>query len=176
MKQLTELKAGKTYVFIDDKAKSDYINWNSSNFRYFNDHYDNGFTLTGVDIGDGLINGNTVIARIEMKYFKLKGAKMKATDTINVTMTALQGLMLRVLIGKTSSANALYECFLDDVGLPSGALRITIDGARKWHEGGELQTWALAQFKDPKQDKIDELEKTINDAASELAKLKAGDL
>jgi hypothetical protein len=100
---------------------------------------------------------------------------MKATDTINIPMTALEGLMLRVLLGQVSGVLDFYGVLRDDIGLPLGGLRGTPIDVFKWNEGSELHTWALAQFNDPKQEAIDRLEKTINDAASELAKLKAGD-
>ena len=90
-------------------------------------------------------------------------------------MTALQGLMIRVLVGRASSTGGFYKILKDDIGLPVADIAITYDEARKWHEDGRLHTWALAQFKDPKQAAIDKLEKTINDAASELAKLKGSE-
>lgn len=70
-KEVTELTAGKTYVFKDDQAKKDYIHHNNLNTELLQ-YYNEGFTLDKVEDGEGLKCQHVVIGSDELRFFKLK--------------------------------------------------------------------------------------------------------
>ena len=175
-----ELEAGKTYVYKSKADKKAYFESDSTNQGMHDMYYNEGFTIEGLvgkSFSGGYVKGEGVILTKEIKYFKLKKEEtIQPTDMINVEMTALDALRLRVLLRYTSGGDskALYLSFKHDYCLPAGLDLEDSPDKTDWRVGSELTRWALAQFEDPKQKEIDALKKTINEAKAKLADLKSG--
>ena len=96
---------------------------------------------------------------------------LKRNDVVCVEMSALDAMVVKSLLGKTSAASRLHsklEGFLaHNLGCPPQIMDVKV-------RDRDFNEWCGAQFKDPKQIKINRLEKVIKDAASELASLKGG--
>tara|TARA_R110000851_G_scaffold32736_1_gene87566 strand:+ start:899 stop:1423 length:525 start_codon:yes stop_codon:yes gene_type:complete len=172
-----ELEAGKTYVYKSEADKKAYFADNSYNRGLHDRHYNKGFTIEAIadsPFNGGYIKRQCVIGTTEIKYFKLKEEEtMKPTDMITVEMTALDALRLRALMANVdTNFGALYLKLKQGYGLPSSSPNLSLTGATDWSSDSRFTLWALAQFDDPKQKEIDELEKTINEAAAKLAALK----
>lgn len=171
-----KLEVGKTYVFKSHKDKEDYIAGSPLNSQLYDNYYRGGFTILGISPrGAGRIVGFSVIFPDEVKYFKLKEEEqMKPDDIISVEMTALDGVKAAIMIGNTRGSYSLYTELKRKLNINDNrSLEVDREDCYDWRGGSRLTKLALDQFKDPKQDKINELEKVINDAAAELAKLKS---
>jgi hypothetical protein len=165
------LEANKTYVFKDNEARHNYLHSHKSNQKCINKHYKDGFTLTEVIGIEGLIENLTVIFSREIQYFKLKEPKMlKPDEKVTVEMTALELVKLRHLMDGVGSGDEVsFVAALD------AASKFTSrkPNAKHWDEDSEFHIWCLAQFQDPKQDRIDALKKTIADASAQIAAIRA---
>jgi hypothetical protein len=176
-----KLEANKTYVFKDGTAKTSYFYHSPSNKIYFQCFYSDGFTLeTVLENNEGWINKDCIIGIGETQYFQLKETKMlKPDDKVTVEMTALDAVRLTVLIGKSRTilpqSNLLPTLRKVGQSISKQKCRIEIP----FHElvdftpDSDFYKACLAQFQDPKQDRIDALKKTIADASAQIAAIRA---
>lgn len=176
-----KLEVGKTYVFKDESCRWGYFNKYKGNRDRYNKVYRGGYTLDHVSGGGlrGDVEGLITICSDELGYFKLKeeNKMLKPDDKISIEMTALDGMYLKNILGKIPCT------FSEDVHL---TLERVLRNSDPFYDDNlikfdlsyedEFKEWCIAQFKDPKQAEIDQLEKTINDAAAKLARLKGNNL
>lgn len=172
-----KLEVGKTYIFKDESCKDNYLSRFHCNRDLLREYYLSGYTIDSLSTsGSGRVcNGSFVIAASEIKYFKLKeeNKMLKPDDIISVEMTALDGMKAVIMMGNSNGSYSLYSELkrkLSVVDKPS--LWVDKSDCFDWIDGSKLTKAALDQFKNPKQDEIDQLEKTVNDAAAKLARLK----
>jgi hypothetical protein len=167
-----KLEANKTYVFKDGTAETTYFNHSPGNKIYFQCFYRDGFTLeTVLENNEGWINEKCVIGIGETQYFQLKETKMlKPDDKVTVEMTALELVKLRHLMDNVSGGHAVSFTAQLRNASPANKDR---PSAADWFLGSDFHVWCLAQFQDPKQDRIDALKKTIADASAQIAAIKA---
>jgi hypothetical protein len=165
------LEANKTYVFIDDASKRLYKQSNRNNASFIERYYEDGFTISSGCMDSGWGHGRLLISNDEIQYFKLKEPKMlKPDEKVTVEMTALELVKLRHLMDGVGSGDEVsFVAALD------AASKFTSrkPNAKHWDEDSEFHIWCLAQFQDPKQDRIDALKKTIADAAAQIAAIRA---
>ena len=164
------LEVGKTYVFKSDEDRDEYL-LSSLNKMYFDECYDEGYNITRLFYGiHGMTDGRLTISDTEIKHFKLKeeNKMLKPDDKISIEMTALDGMLLKSLLGKSPAATKVHsklESVLSNrIPCPDRLVRVDMSY-------DDMRDWCISQFRNLNQDRIDKLEKKINDAAAELARM-----
>lgn len=195
-----ELEAGKTYVFKDEAAKGSYCNCNRVNAKYFDTFYKEGFTLEHVDSdGDGWVGHKVVIVQFsEGKYFKLKEENVNTftKDMLKYGMVVMlrkqegkhpKGRLLvtkEMLVGKEGHLcleSYTNDLLMDDLNSDFDIMQVfSVDDLAP-----DLDNWTLnllwerkeeeeeeAPELSPNQNKIEEIQSTINKLQRQVDELK----
>jgi hypothetical protein len=176
-----KLEANKTYVFKDSYSRQLYKKSHKNNAFYIENSYKNGFTLShaGVDVGWG--NGRLLIGKNEIQYFKLKETSMlKPDDKISVEMTALDAVRIRTIFAKSRS-NCSDACgllktlnkIISDKITSDYLINIPFSDLQFFYLDNEFHKACIKLFKNPMEERIDALKKTIEIASEQIALIRS---
>ena len=174
------LEVDKTYVYINEAAKNNYIDNAAANKHYNSHFYNDGFKLAAVESSNGYMGNKPVIGLYEMQFFKLKEINMlKPDDVMTIEMTALDAVRVKTLLGASLSDNRtqLLETLndkLESLGDMSEVLDMRFSELKDFQISSNFYATCLALFPDPNQAKLDALQKTIDDATAQIAAIKLG--
>jgi len=111
---IDKLEVGKTYVFVSEEAKQDYLNsWEKGCYLY-EKFYNDGFTIERLERGGGYIGIATIISKEYYDLFKLKDEepkKMKPEDKVTIEISLGELAKIYAAMHKTTGSGCILSTY-----------------------------------------------------------------